>query len=196
MTECRGALRQFSQVNSTVLPGAPQSAPRLLIPNGPTGADDEREVLVEDDTEQQPGHREQAGRRAWVRSAALVGGGLVAGGILAGTLTANAATDNGATSIPSYNQEDGAAAGGPGGGGTHGDGDPSQPHRADEELLTGDTATKVTEAALAQYPDATIERVETDSDGVYEAHLVTADGQHVTVELGKDLSVIGTETHG
>ena len=35
--------------------------------------------------------RGRFGRRAWVRSVALVGGGLVAGGILAGTLTANAA---------------------------------------------------------------------------------------------------------
>ena len=28
-----------------------------------------------------------------------------------------------------------------------------------------------------------IERVETDSDGVYEAHIVTTDGQRLTVEM-------------
>jgi hypothetical protein len=32
-------------------------------------------------------------------------------------------------------------------------------------LLTGDTAAKVKAAALAKYPGATIQRVETDSDG-------------------------------
>jgi hypothetical protein len=31
------------------------------------------------------------------------------------------------------------------------------------------------DAALAKYPNATIQRVETDSDGVYEAHIVTTD---------------------
>jgi len=52
--------------------------------------------------------REGLGRRTWVRSVALVGGGLVAGGILAGTLTANAAEDP-STSTPSVTQEDGTA---------------------------------------------------------------------------------------
>jgi hypothetical protein len=132
--------------------------------------------------------RERIGRRPWVRSVALVGGGLVAGGILAGTLTANAATDNGTTATATYAQ-DGHGHGGPGG-----NGDPSQPQRSDEQLLTGDTATKVTEAALAKYPDATIQRVETDSEGVYEAHIVTTDGQHITVQIGKDFSITGTQT--
>jgi hypothetical protein len=36
-------------------------------------------------------------------------------------------------------------------------------------------------------------RVETDSDGVYETHLRTADGQRVTVEVGKDFTVTGLE---
>jgi hypothetical protein len=129
------------------------------------------------------------GRRMWVRSVALVGGGLVAGGILAGTLSANAATDTStATSAASStNQEAGAPTGNT---------DPSQPQRSDEQLLTGDTATKVTDAALAKYPDATIQRVETDSDGVYEAHIVTADGANVIVQVGADFTVTGTQTHG
>ena len=67
--------------------------------------------------------------------------------------------------------------------------DPSKPQRADEQLLTGETADKVTAAAKAKEPDATIERVETDSDGVYEAHMVRADGTHITVQVGADFQV-------
>jgi hypothetical protein len=149
---------------------------------------------MEDATEQrQASVRERIGRRAWVRSVALVGSGLVAGGILAGTLTAVAADDERSTSDSSTSREEGARGDGHGGG-PRGNGDPSQPQRDDEELLTGDTATQVTEAALTEYPDATIERVETDSDGVYEAHLVTADGERVTVELDEDFSITGTES--
>jgi hypothetical protein len=140
-------------------------------------------------TDQQTGQRERIGRRAWVRSAALVGGGLVAGGILAGTLTANAATDGGSTTTAASTQDGG------GRGGHIGNGDPSQPQRGDEQLLTGDIATKVTDAVLAKYPNATIQRVETDSDGVYEAHIVTADGQEVIVQVGKDFTVTGTQSH-
>ena len=72
--------------------------------------------------------------------------------------------------------------------------DPSQPQRPDETLLTGDTATKVTAAALAAYPNATIERVETDSEGVYEAHVVTTAGEHLIVQVGADFSVTGTQS--
>ena len=125
----------------------------------------------------------------WLRSVALVGGGLVAGGILAGTLSANAATTDTSTSAAaasSTSQEAPAPTG---------NGDPSQPQRSDEQLLTGDTATKVTDAALATYPDATIQRVETDSEGVYEAHIVTADGQQVIVQVGEDFTVTGTQSH-
>jgi hypothetical protein len=77
--------------------------------------------------------------------------------------------------------------------GPRGGGDPSQPQRADEELLTGDTAEQVTEAVLAEYPDATIERVETDSGGVYEAHVVTTDDERLTVLVNEDFEVTGTE---
>ncbi len=112
---------------------------------------------------QQPPQRERVGQRAWVRTVGLVGGGLLAGGILAGTLTANAATDEGTDS--STTQEEGAATDCPGGGGGP---------RDNEEELTGDTAAAVSEAVLAEYPDATIVRLETDSDGVYESHIRTA----------------------
>jgi hypothetical protein len=68
-------------------------------------------------------------------------------------------------------------------------GAPRKPQRSDEQLLTGETAEKVTAAAQAQEPDATIERVETESDGVYEAHMVRADGTHITVQVGADFQV-------
>jgi hypothetical protein len=149
--------------------------------------------------DEQLGRRERVGSRPWVRSAAMIGGGLVAGGILAGTLTANAATDDPAaatSSTATYSQDAGVPAEGPGGGAPTGNGDPSQPQRSDEQLLTGDTATKVTDVVEAKYPDATIQRVETDSEGVYEAHIVTADGQQLIVQVGEDFSITGTQSHG
>ena len=82
-----------------------------------------------------------------------------------------------------------------GGHGPRGGDDASQPQRDDEELLTGDTADQVTEAVLAEYPDATIERVETDSGGVYEAHIVTPDDERLTVLVDGDFEVTGTESH-
>jgi hypothetical protein len=57
-------------------------------------------------------------------------------------------------------------------------------------------ASKVRAAALATYPGATIQRVETDSDGVYEAHIVTKDGAHVSVQVGRSFAVTHTSTAG
>ena len=112
-------------------------------------------------------------------AAALVVGGLLAGGVLASTLVATAASPTAGTT--------GTAAA---------PADQSKSQRPDEKLLTGTTASKVRAAALAKYPGATIQRVETDSDGVYEAHLVTAAGQQVTVEVSKAFAVTGNEAHG
>jgi len=67
--------------------------------------------------------------------------------------------------------------------------------RADEQLLTGTDAEKARAAALAKYPGATIQRVETDSDGVYEAHIVTASGQRLIVQMDKAFTVAGTDSH-
>ncbi len=47
---------------------------------------------------------------------------------------------------------------------------------------------------LAEYPDADIERLETDADGVYEAHLTTAEGEELTVELDEEFAITGTES--
>lgn len=65
-----------------------------------------------------------------------------------------------------------------------------------ETPLTGATADKVEAAALAKYPGATIDRLETDNDGVYEAHVTTKDGDELIVQVGKDFSVTGTDQGG
>jgi hypothetical protein len=76
--------------------------------------------------------------------------------------------------------------------------EPSGPHTANgitEEELTGDTATSVEAAVLAAYPDATIERMETDAEGgAYEAHVTLADGTRATVKLDESFTVTATET--
>jgi hypothetical protein len=107
-------------------------------------------------------------------AAGLVAGGLIAGGVLAGTLSANAATDTTTTT------------------GT----ESSTSQAAVDQLLTGDTKTKVEAAVLAKYSGATIERTESDSDGVYESHIVTSDGGHLIVQVGSDFSVTGTDSGG
>jgi len=144
------------------------------------------------------GSNERRGWRSWGGKAALAVGGMLVGGVLAGTLAASAAGNNaaagqsGAYGVPGY----GAPNGGYGrhGGGPRGNVDESQSQRPDEHLLTGDTAAKVKAAALAKYPGATVLRVETDSDGVYEAHLTTSGGQRVTVEVDESFKVTGEES--
>ena len=142
------------------------------------------------------GTSEQRGWRRWGSKAALAVGGLLVGGVLAGTLTAYAASQNatanqnGAYGVANQRGAYGTQAGPRHGGNV----DESKSQRPDEQLLTGDTATKVRAAALAKYPGATILRVETDSDGVYEAHLTTTDGKRVTVEVDKAFKVTGEES--
>jgi hypothetical protein len=68
--------------------------------------------------------------------------------------------------------------------------------RTGEEPLTGTTAQRVTDAVEAEYPNATIERVETDSEGVYEAHIVTSAGEELIVQVGEDFTITGTEAGG
>jgi predicted nucleic acid-binding Zn-ribbon protein len=74
--------------------------------------------------------------------------------------------------------------------------DPSKPVRSDETLLTGDTAAKVTAAAKAKEPTATIQRVETDSEGVYEAHMVRTDGTQIIVQIDKSFAVTNAGAPG
>ena len=74
--------------------------------------------------------------------------------------------------------------------------DQSRPQRDDEELLSGDTASRVREAALARVPGGTIERVETDADGhaAYEAHMQNANGGRVTVYVNEQFEVVSVES--
>jgi hypothetical protein len=77
--------------------------------------------------------------------------------------------------------------------------DPQNPWRAqrsDETPLTGDTLANVKAAALAEVPNATIVRVETDADGnaAYEAHVVKADGTPATVYVDKQFDVVSVES--
>ena len=111
-----------------------------------------------------------------VAAGALVLAGFGGGAALA--LGGSASADTGTTSSSESPR-------GPAGGGHSG-----------ETPLTGTTADKVEAAALAKYPDATIDRLETDSDGVYEAHVTTAAGDKVIVQVGKDFTVTGTQTGG
>jgi hypothetical protein len=63
-----------------------------------------------------------------------------------------------------------------------------------EQLLTGDTATQVSDAALAAVPGGTIQRVETDAEGSpYEAHMTKADGTEVTVKFDANYKVTSVD---
>ncbi|RNM16352.1 PepSY domain-containing protein [Nocardioides pocheonensis] len=122
--------------------------------------------------------------------------GLLAGGVLMGTMSANAADDSSATSgTSSYgtSQPGTTPAGQTGTGAPNGNNDPSKPMRSDEKLLTGDTKDKVTAAVKAKYPNATFQRVETDSDGVYEAHILDH-GKPVIVQVDATFTVTGTQS--
>jgi hypothetical protein len=112
------------------------------------------------------------------RGRGLVASGAIVGGIIAGTVSASADENGGGSSAASPPV------------------DPPLPQRPDEELLTGDTKEQVESAVRAEYPDATIERTETDSGGVYESHIITADGERLTVLVDDDFTVTGTETGG
>jgi ClpA/ClpB-like protein len=68
------------------------------------------------------------------------------------------------------------------------------PGNPNEQALTGDTAEKVNAAALAKLPGATILRVETDEDGVYEAHVRKTDGTEVEIHVDKDFTVTSVDT--
>jgi hypothetical protein len=114
-----------------------------------------------------------------VVAGALVAAGVGLGAAVAGTDVAGAATPSPSASASSSTPSD-----------------ESKSQRPDEHLLTGDTATKVRAAALAKYPNATVQRVETDSDGVYEAHIITTAGEHVIVQVGSNFAVTGTQTGG
>src|SRR5689334_7339880 len=61
-----------------------------------------------------------------------------------------------------------------------------------ETPLTGDTKSKVEAAVLAKYPNATIERTETNTDGSapYESHIKTGDGTQLEVHVSQAFQVV------
>jgi len=126
----------------------------------------------------------QKGRWSLERLVALAA---IAVGLMAGTYgIASAAGSSGSGSSSGSSQSSGTATA-------------QQPwghQRSDETLLSGDTAAKVRQLALAKVPGGTIVRVETDADGhaAYEAHMVKADGTPVTVYVSKQLEVVSVET--
>jgi uncharacterized membrane protein YkoI len=112
---------------------------------------------------------------------ALAGLSLVACGLIGGATLAAVGTANAADPPPAPSASTGTA---------------TTRTAPDETALTGDTLSKVKAAVTAKYPGATFTRIETDSDGVYEAHIVTAAGENVTVEVDKAYAVTGTEARG
>lgn len=65
--------------------------------------------------------------------------------------------------------------------------------RPKETPLTGTDAEKATAAAEAAVDGGTVIRVETDNDGVYEAHVRKSDGTEVVVKMDKDFTVTAVE---
>jgi uncharacterized membrane protein YkoI len=109
----------------------------------------------------------------------VIGVGVGALGLALGALTMASADDQTTPSPAASAQvQDGRGQGGPGMG---------------ETALTGSDAEKVTAAAQAAVPDGTIIRVETDSEGVYEAHVQKADGTEVIVQVDANFQVTGTQ---
>ena len=128
---------------------------------------------------------------------ALVGGAFAGTALLGGALgasfisTASAQSTDTSTTNPPATTEAPATSGGA----TDAKAGPHQANGKTEAVLTGDAAAKVTAAAQAAVPGATIDRVETDADGaVYEAHMTKSDGSKVTVKLDSNFTVTGTET--
>lgn len=113
----------------------------------------------------------------------LVGFGAGATAMVAGSASAEDAAET-PSATPDAGTDGPRGHGGPGGRGGPG---------AGETPLTGDTLARVTAAVEADYPGATVERAETDNGGVYEAHVTTADDERLTVLVGEDFTVTGTE---
>jgi uncharacterized membrane protein YkoI len=123
---------------------------------------------------------------SWLKKL-IVGAALIAAFALGGAAVANAlSSDNGGTSGTAATTDQAAPSGDPAG---------TDGGRPGEEALTGDTATKVEQAALAKTGGGTVERVETAADGhaAYEAHIVKDDGTRVTVYVNEQFQVVGVE---
>jgi uncharacterized membrane protein YkoI len=123
-----------------------------------------------------------------IKNALLVASSLTAlalgGAALAGAASGDESQSGSSTSTAAAQTDRAPFAAGPRG------------QRPDEDLLSGDTASKVRAAALARVAGGTIERVETDADGhaEYEAHMLDADGNRLTVYVNADFDVVSVES--
>ena len=129
-----------------------------------------------------------------VAVAAFLLGSVVAGGIsLATHGNASAAPSTTATTVAAADTDSSTPAAD-----SAAEDQPAGAHSANgitEEGLSGDTAASVEAAVAAAYPDATIERLETDAEGAaYEAHVILADGSRATVKLDASFAITATET--
>ena len=112
---------------------------------------------------------------------------LLAGGIAGGALAATGSASAAGTSSPAAS----TAAPAPG---AQGRADTATPVRPGEKAETGANLATLKAAALKAVPGGTVYRVETDADGAtYEAHMTKADGTHVTVKFGKNLTVTAVQ---
>lgn len=135
-------------------------------------------------------------RKAAVSS--LIAGSTLAGaafGLSAFTGTAGAQTssDSSSTTAPSSESSSADSTQAPNNRPPRGEGRQGEAPQSNETALTGEDATKATAAAEAAVPGGTVDRVETDDDGVYEAHVTDADGNHVIVKLDANFAVTSTE---
>ena len=130
------------------------------------------------------------GKRTQLTVAGLglaLGGGLLAGSAFGSPGVSSAATTAAATSIKvaATTTADTATT----------DAEAAADAQPAETPLEGDAATKATAAAEAAVPGGTIDRVETDNDGVHEAHVTTADGTEVVVQMDAGFKVTATVDH-
>ncbi|MEY2399076.1 MAG: hypothetical protein QOJ00_2250 [Actinomycetota bacterium] len=113
-----------------------------------------------------------------------IGAALVNGSASAATTATTAAASDGASSTAARPTPDPTKA-------TH------VANNITETLLTGSDADKAKAAALAAVPGGTIQRVETDAEGdAYEAHMLDASGNPVTVKMDSSFKVTRTDTGG
>lgn len=104
------------------------------------------------------------------------------------TTAPNSQAQNPTTTAPDNDGDRSGPGHGPGQGG-------HQANGITESLLTGDTATKVRDAATAAVPGATVQRLENDAEGSsYEAHMVKPDGSRVTVKVDSSFKVTAIES--
>jgi hypothetical protein len=141
-------------------------------------------------------------RKAGKVGAALAGLAALAVG---GSAVAGAASDKGSANGSGQPARQGQASPGygqaPPGYGQPPAGQPGpagRPAHKPETPLTGTTAEKVREAALAKVEGGSIIRVETDSDhgSPYEAHVRKADGTEVEVLVNKQFEVTAVNSFG